>query len=195
MSKAIREDTGHTGEREQTISDDDCFDLLSNHRRRYALHYLQRDSQRATLGDLSERVAAWENETDVESLSRKQRKRVYTSLQQVHLPRMDEMDVVEFDHHEGVVELGPAAEDLDVYLEIVQGRDIPWSEFYIGLAAVNFALLAAVGLDVAFLTVVSDLTWGVFATTTFLVAGVCHYRIGEREMRLGSDDSPPEVES
>jgi len=178
-----------------TISNDDCFDLLRNQRRRYALHYLERNGEQATLGHLSEQVAAWENETDIEEVSSAQRKRIYTSLQQVHLPRMEDAGVVEFDQRAGVVELGPAAEDLDVYLEVVDGRDIPWSEFYLALAAVNFALLAGVGLDVTPLSAVPDLGWGVFATTTFAVAALCHYRIGRREMLLGSDESPPEVDT
>lgn len=178
-----------------TISNDDCFDLLRNQRRRYALHYLERNGEQATLGHLSEQVAAWENEIAVEEVTSAQRKRIYTALQQVHLPRMEEAGVVEFDQRAGVVELGPAAEDLDVYLEVVGGRDIPWSEFYLALAAVNFALLAAVALDVTPLSAVPDLGWGVFATTTFAVAALCHYRIGRREMLLGSDESPPEVDT
>jgi len=177
------------------ISDDDCFDLLSNHRRRYTLHYIQGNGEHATIGELSEQIAAWENEVDVERVSADQRKRVYTSLQQVHLPRMDEMDVIEYDDREGVVEPGPAAENLDVYLEVVRGREIPWSQFYIGLAGVNLAIIAAVGTDVAPLTAVPDIGWAVFATTSFLIAAVCHYRIGQREMLLGNDDSPPEVET
>jgi len=195
LSKTVESPTTEQHESEPTISDDDCFDLLSNHRRRYVLHYLQHNGQQATLGRLSEQVAAWENEIEIEDVSANQRKRVYTSLQQVHLPRMDEVNVVEFDSRAGEVELGPGAEDLDIYLEVVRGRDIPWSQFYIGLAAVNLALLAAVGLDVGPLTAIPDLRWGLFATTTFLVAAVCHYRIGKRKMLLGSDESPPEADT
>ena len=194
MSKATRSAVAGRQDSEPTISNDDCFDLLSNNRRRYTLHYLQHNGEQATLGGLSEQVAAWENGIEVESVSSTQRKRIYTSLQQVHLPRMDGMGAVEFDDRAGVVELGPAAEDLDVYLEVVRGRDVPWSQFYLGLAAVNLALLAVVGLDAAFFTLLPDLAWGVFVATTFLVAGVCHYYIGRQEMLLGEDGSPPEVD-
>jgi hypothetical protein len=194
MSKTTRGVVVERQDSESTIPDDDCFDLLSNNRRRYTLHYLQHNGEQATLGGLSEQIAAWENEIEVEKVSSTQRKRIYTSLQQVHLPRMDRMGAVEFDDRAGVVTLGPTAEDLDVYLEVVRGRGVPWSQFYPGLAAVNLALLAVVSLDAAFLTAVSDLAWGVFVATTFLVAGVCHYYISRREMLLGGDRSPPEVD-
>jgi len=45
------------------------------------------------------------------------------------------------------------------------------------------------------LTAVPDIGWAVFTATSYLVAAVCHYRIGQREMLLGSDDSPPEVDT
>lgn len=188
-----RQPTGSTtGER---LTEDEGFDLLSNHRRRYALHYIRTNDQRATLGELSEQVAAWENGIDLVEISSTERKRVYTSLQQVHLPRMDEMDIVEFDDRAGVVELGPAAEDLDVYLEVVRGADVPWSQFYVGLAAVNVSLLAAVGVGVAPLSAVPDLGWALFTATTFLVAAVCHHCVTRWEMLLGADESPPEVDA
>lgn len=194
MSKAIGKSVSNGVASTSDITDDDCFDLLSNHRRRYTLHHLQGNGEQASLGELAEQIAAWENEIDIQEVSSDQRKRVYTSLQQVHLPRMNKMDVVEYDDRAGVVELGPAIEDLDVYLEIVQGRDVPWSEFYVGLAAVNLALLAAVAIDTAVLTAIPDLGWGVFTATTFLITGLCHYTIGRREMLLRSNDSPPEVD-
>lgn len=178
-----------------TLSDDDCFDLLSNHRRRYALHYLQGGREEASLGELAEQIAAWENETTLSEVSADERKRVYTSLQQVHLPRMAEMGAIEFDDRAGEVALGPAAEDLDIYLEVVRGRDVPWSQFYVGLGVVNLALLGAVAAGVPPLTAIPDIGWGVFSATTVLFTGLCHYVVGRREMLLGTDETPPEVDT
>lgn len=194
-SKVLGESPKTSTESSTTLSHDDCFDLLSNHRRRYAFHHIQQNGEQASLGELSEQVAAWENEITPDEVSSNQRKRVYTSLQQVHLPRMDGMGVVEFDDRAGVVELGPAAEDLDVYLEVVQGRDIPWSLFYVGLATLNLAMLAAVGLGVPLLTAIPDIGWAAFSATMFLFAGLCHYVVNRREMRLGTDGAPADVDT
>ena len=155
-SETITEETEESGTTTDVteIPYDDCFDLLSNHRRRYALHYLQQQGEEATLGELADHVAAWENDIDTDAVSYDERKRVYTSLQQVHLPRMDNLDVVEFDDREGRVTIGDAAEHLDVYLEIVHGNDISWSSFYLGLVLVNAGLLAGGVLGVPLLAAV-----------------------------------------
>jgi hypothetical protein len=178
-----------------SIAHDDCFDLLSNHRRRYALHYLQQNGDGATLGELADHVAAWENDVEADAVSYDERKRVYTSLQQVHLPRMDEMDVVEFNDREGRVRIGPAAEDLDVYLEIVQDDDIPWSTFYFGLVLVNVGLLTGAIFGVPLLASIPGIGWAVFAVTTFLVTSLAHLYLARTEMRLGETEVPPEMDS
>ena len=174
---------------------DDCFDLLSNHRRRYALHYLQQQDDGVTLGELADQVAAWENDADVDAVSYDERKRVYTSLQQVHLPRMDNLDVVEFDDREGRVRMGAAAEHLDVYLEIVTGNDVSWSTFYLGLVAVNAGLLGGATLGLPVLSAIPGIGWAAFAVTTFLVASLAHMYLARTEMRLGETDAPPETQT
>lgn len=176
------------------VSHDQGFDLLSNHRRRYVLYYLHESDQRAELGELAEVVAAWENEVRLSEVSSADRKRVYTSLQQVHLPRMDDLEVVEFDDREGTVRLGPAVDDLDVYMEVVTGDDVPWSQFYLGLSVLNVALLAAAGADLSPLAAFPDIAWGAFATTTILVASVVHTYYNRTEMRLGPTDRPAELD-
>lgn len=170
--------TGHPN-----VSNDERFEVLSNHRRRYALHYLQRNGDRATLGELADQVAAWENGIDTDSVSYDERKRVYTSLQQIHLPRMDETGVVEFDDRDGVVQLGPTAHEVDVYLEIVAGNDVPWSKFYVGLAILNAGLVAGAGLG--FFPVIPDVGWAIFVLVTFLVTALAHLYVTRTEMKLG----------
>lgn len=181
------------GEANDGIDHDETFGLLSNHRRRYALHHLRQREERTDLGTLAEQIAAWENETSVRDVSATERKRVYTSLQQIHLPRMDEAGVVEFDDRAGTVELGPTAENLDFYLEVVEGRDVPWSQYYLGLAAVNVAVVAG-GLLGGPLAFVSSGAAGAFAVTTLAISALVHAYYGRTEMHLGSGGDPPEVD-
>lgn len=175
------------------LSRDDAFEILSNRRRRFALHHLQHNGERAELGELSEHVAAWENDSRVQEISATERKRVYTSLQQFHLPKMDDKGVIEFDDREGVVELTPAAEQMDVYLEVVEDNDIPWSQYYLGLAAVNLGLLVAAMAGTYPLRLFPDAGWGLFVATTFLVSALVHTYYSRTEMRLGDSETPPEV--
>jgi Fe2+ or Zn2+ uptake regulation protein len=181
-------------ESSESLSRDDVFELLSNERRRYVLHHLKQQEEAVELGTLSEHVAAWENETAVDEISSTERKRVYTSLQQFHLPKMEDQQVVEFDRRDGTVHLSERAGDLDVYLEVVEGDDIPWSQYYLGLGAVNLALLTAALVNAYPFALIPIGSLAVFSITTFLVSAIVHTYISHSEMRLGREDRPPELE-
>jgi len=179
------------GTQSERISSDDCFELLSNHRRRYVLHYLREHDEPATLGDLADQIAAWENEIEIDDVSYDERKRVYTSLQQVHLPRMDDMDVVEFDDREGTVEIGPTADELDVYLEGVRRRELPWSMLYLGLVGVNLVLIVAAAVGLPPLAALSGVGLAVLVAATFTVAALAHSYSTRTETWAGTDERPP----
>jgi hypothetical protein len=85
---------------EGSIQRSELFHLLSNHRRRYALHACKRRELPITLSDLAEQVAAWENDKSVAELNYQERRRVYTSMQQTHLPAMEDAGVMECEGHE-----------------------------------------------------------------------------------------------
>jgi len=176
-----------------SLSRDETFEMLSNRRRRYIIHYLQDEESTATLSDLSEQVAAWENDTDIGAISASERKTVYTSLQQFHLPKMDETGVVEFDDRAGEVELTDAASELDLYLEVVDEYDIPWSLYYIGFSALGTILVSLSWLDIGPFAVIPYVGWTVFLLVSLLVSSVSHYAL-TRQMQLGTGETPPEVE-
>jgi len=180
-------------ESQQQLSKNEVFELLSNERRRYAIHHVKQSDGPVELGVLSERVAAWENGKGLEEVSSDERKSVYTSLQQFHLPKMEREGVIEFDDRAGTVQLWQRAEDLDVYLEVVEGNDIPWSEYYLALSAVNLALLVAAATNVYPIAAVPAASWAVFTVFTFLISSLAHTYITKSEMRLGSSDRPPDA--
>jgi len=192
MSTGVRHEKNKT-EEEQTLDYDDRFDLLSNHRRRYTLHYLERNNGRAELGELAEQLAAWENGIEKTEISYDQRKRVYTSLQQVHLPQMDKLGILTFDEREGVAAQTRGAEEFDFYFEIVGRQDIPWSVFYLLLGGVDAVILTGGAAGVGPLAVVPGIGWGVFVLTTFLVVSLAHLYVSRTEMRLGEKQKPPDV--
>ena len=178
----------------QTLSRDEMFEMLSNRRRRYILHYLHDTEGSATLSDLAEQVAAWENDTRIRDISASERKTVYTSLQQFHLPKMDETGAVEFDQRAGEVVITDAARELDVYLEVVDRYDIPWSFYYIGFSAIGTILVTLSWLGVAPFAVIPDMGWTVFLLAALLVSSASHYVL-TRRMRVGAGEAPPEVEN
>ncbi len=176
----------------ETLSRAEVFDVLRNQRRRYALHVLKRDGAPVELGDLAQQVAAWEYETTLDGVTPAQRKRVYTTLQQTHLPKMDEAGILFFDSDRGIIEPTDRTVDISVYLEIVPGREFAWRELYLSLGAISTALVAALWGEIYPLTVLSDLTWATIIALTLTATAGAHIYY-ERNMRLGHSDKPPEL--
>lgn len=121
------QETADTDEAQHTEPDDgtgvrieknDAFHLLQVSRRRAVLRYLlEQDAESFVMRDVAEAVAAWENDTTVRNLSSDERKRVYIALYQNHLPKLDGMDVIEYDQRRGQIEPRPALQLLAPYLD------------------------------------------------------------------------------
>jgi hypothetical protein len=189
--KTDLEDTEIDSETE--ISIDERFDILSNQRRRYILYYLKQNGGQASLGELAEQIAAWENNISIKNITYKERKRVYTSLQQVHLPRMDRKGVVNFDDQAGLVSVGPAASELKVYLEIVGDDDIPWSVFYFVLALLNVVVIGLLSMMGNINGYIGGTEVAVFCVTSFLMVSLVHIYLSRKEMRLENESEYSEL--
>jgi hypothetical protein len=168
------------------------FEMLSNRRRRYVVHYLldADDEAEAELRDLARTIAAWENGKRPEGVTSTERKRVYNALQQAHLPKMDDAGLIAFDSSRGTVSATDGLADLQVYLEIVPGGEISWSQYYLllGLLFLSVALAAAVGVS-PFDAVTGVALAGAMAALLTL-SGAVHVYHG-RKTRLGATEHPP----
>jgi len=96
-----------------TLSEDRIFALLSMRRRRELLRILDRAGGEATVGDVTNEIAAAEHG---ETAAASERKTVYVSLHQTHIPRLVEAGVLVHDAHEKAVRLTDRAEVLLAYL-------------------------------------------------------------------------------
>jgi hypothetical protein len=175
------------------LARDDVYEVLSNRRRRFTLHYLRGNGAQAALGTLAEHVAAWENGIDVAAVGSAARKNVYTSLQQFHLPKMEELNLVRFDRRAGEVELTDAADDVDVYMEVVEGHDHPWSHYYLGVGGLSGTVSLGHALDLPVLAGMTDVGCAVFTVTAITAMAAIHTYY-TRGMRLGSEGPPPEAD-
>ncbi|MFD1598996.1 DUF7344 domain-containing protein [Halobellus rarus] len=191
MASAQQVDGG--GEPATELSEDELFDVLSNRRRRFAVHLLKHEEETMEIGDMAEQIAAWENGIDTAEITGDERKRVYTALQQSHLPMMDRAGVVEFNKSRGVIEPTPALEDVDLYLDVVEGREVPWSEYYLGLSAVSAALVAAVWMGAWPFVLLPDLAWTLAIVVAFAFSAVTH-KYYTAEMKVGEPEAPPELQ-
>lgn len=165
----------------------EVFDLLSNRRRRYAVLYCKREEAAVSLGELAEHVAAWELEKPVEAITSTERKRVYTSLQQTHLPTLERAGMIAYDGR--TIELTDRAADLEVYLDIVPGDSIPWGTYYLGLAALGFVVLGGVALEVVPTETIPELGWAALFLCLFAGSALVHV-LSSRRHRLDDFERP-----
>ncbi len=117
----------------EPLSRDTAFEILTNPRRRYVLSYLRSKSEQVSIGELAEQVAAWEQDTNVELVSSKERKSVYTSLYQTHLSKMADAGIIDYDRQRGQVQLSDSATELDKFIN-PPSRNRNWSRYYLTLA-------------------------------------------------------------
>lgn len=172
---------------DERLSKDELFDLMSNHRRRYTVHYLRREDGPVSLSDLAEHVAAWELEKDVEELTSSERKTVYTSLQQTHLDRLDDAGIVTYEN--GTIELSDHATEIEFYLDIVPEGDIPWAMYYLGLSVLALVTVAVAAIDVVPFDFFTPVTVAIVVAIAFGVSSAVHVYLN-RQYKFESFERP-----
>ncbi|UIO99193.1 hypothetical protein Hbl1158_11710 [Halobaculum sp. CBA1158] len=148
------------------------------------------DVESAEIGELAEHVAAWENGVDPAEVDSTQRRRAYVSLHQTHLPRLDDAGVLTYESTREEIELTETGENLSVYMDVVPGDDIPWSEFYLGLAGFSAALMTVAWLNYYPFSIGPDAAYGLGIVALFAVTSLVHV-VRARRTRLGTGDAPP----
>lgn len=172
------------------LTQDLVFEVLKSPRRRYVLYYLRKNGGWVDLSEVTEQVAAWENDTTIEGLESEQRKRVYISLYQTHLPKLDEAGVVEYDQTRGVIRLADRANELDDYLSDQSSESVPWDKYYLGLSVLSGLLVVGVWAGVPPLASLSELMTAFLILAVFTVFAVTqHFHTTQRK----SNELPPEL--
>lgn len=179
-----------------SLSEEDVFEVLSNRRRRYTIHALKHAEVAAEepldITDISRYVTAWELDIDPAEVAYEDRRNVHSTLRRTHLPKLENKNVVTVDDETNVVRPTPALRDLDIYMEVLRDREIPWSQYYLGLATLSAVVLLANGLGVPGFAALEPLAVAVFTATTFAVSAVIHTYYCDRT-RLGNTEKPPEL--
>lgn len=205
--------TLETKSRAEPLDQDTIFELLSNSRRRFVLHYLRHADGSVQLTTLADELAAWENGIEIDDLSSQQRKRVYVSLYQTHLEKLSDTGVIEYDSDEGVIELTDRAGGLFAYMD--RGEDalyeehlgvvdshidadesadpatsvsglnptMIWPAYYIGLAIVSAVIYLVVWVDLGPFALVSDATVGLTISAVLILSASVHF-LAERGGRF-----------
>lgn len=154
------------------LTEYEIHDVLRNERRTQVLKHLQQKQETVTLRELSEQLAALE--TGEMPPPRNIRESAYNSLHQVHLPKLDEFGIVEYQQNRKLVSLADGYSQVDLYMEAVSGDDVTWATYYwvLGVLALGIVVLSSVGA-VAF-AVLSVPMWAVLFFCLFAVSALYH---------------------
>jgi hypothetical protein len=99
---------------------DHVFESVQHPRRRYLLYALAENPE-WTLTELATKLAAWERDIDETEVDAELRERVYISLYHAHVPKLVDLDVIQFDRETETIAAGEEAEAAMKVLEAAGG--------------------------------------------------------------------------
>ena len=99
------------------LTTDELFNILQSERRRLALRHLLDREGPTDVETLATAVAAAEQDTTSAELPDEARQRTYLDLYQSHLPKLDHLDLVDYEQGHETVEPTPAVDLFEPYLD------------------------------------------------------------------------------
>ncbi|WP_265107847.1 DUF7344 domain-containing protein [Halosolutus halophilus] len=130
--------------RTESLAESEVFHILGNDRRRAIVQLLAAESGTVDVSDVATEIAA--NESDTTPVPNNLYKSVYVSLQQTHLPQLQEDAVIEYDSDAKTIQPGPNFDDV---LQYVDGHDSDRSsilKLHLGLCVFGLVVIALAGL-------------------------------------------------
>ena len=160
---------------ETEITQDEIFDLLSNPRRRYVINYLLRENRPVSIQELSKELATWEFDVDEDQLTDQQEKRIYVALYQTHIPKLEDVGVIDYDDDASLVELTDQARQLQPYVEETPEQQRRWPWYYLLITAVGLLLYAGVQFGIPPVDTLSSFQVGLATVLAFAALALYHY--------------------
>ena len=163
---------GQNSDVEGELEPGEIHNVLRNDRRRHAIQYLRTVEEPISVDDLAEHIASVE--TGESPPPGDVRKSVYVSLHQTHLPKLDELEIVDYDQRDQLLELRDRAEQVEVYMEVAPEEHVSWSTYYLGVSLLGVITLLAVEFDFAFVSTFGTGVWSWYFLSLFGLSAVYH---------------------
>ncbi|GAB7021256.1 winged helix-turn-helix domain-containing protein [Halostagnicola bangensis] len=186
MIRASHDETVETAGHEQQ---NELFDALGSHRSRYALYACLQTDGELTLSVIADQVAAWEYDKPIAEVTSTEHKRVYTSLQQHHLSKLERSGLITIDDKS--IDCTEKAQQLDLYIELVPESDVPWSLYYLGLSTIGGFILGLKAIGFLPDPISPQVLTGILLLA-FFCSSLVHYRHSNR-VTFGPSDRPLEI--
>jgi hypothetical protein len=167
-------------QKDDSLDAGQIHDILRNDRRRLAIGCLREFGGSMSVRDLSEEVAT--RETGEAPAPRDKRRSVYVSLHQTHLPKLDDLGIVDYDTETKEVSLRDRAAEITTYMEVVPRYGITWAEYYLVLGVLGFGTVLAASLGTPLLGALG--APAVAAVYLLLLTGSAGYHVYSQDRRL-----------
>ncbi|WP_396613443.1 transcriptional regulator (plasmid) [Haloferax sp. S1W] len=161
------------------LSKDELFRILSNSRRRQIIYFLHRKGDALSLKELAAMVAARENGTAVDEVTDEERQRVYISLYQTHLPKLESAELIHYDDEARTVELvSDVAQRGFFWMQSDSTR--PWSIYYAAVGILGWVLILGLWLGIPGFVLLSWSAIAVLVSTALLGLVLVQYLVEGR---------------
>jgi hypothetical protein len=167
------------------LSASEIHDVLRNNRRRLVLERLRTTGDTETVSDLAEHIGGIE--AGESPPPRDVRQSVYVSLHQTHLPKLDELAIVDYDPDGKTVELAANADDLRAYLDIGAGGEGIPPAYYVGLGLLGGVALLGTVAGLPGLRAVGPAAVGLALSAALVVGALYDLRARGESDAVGAD--------
>ncbi|MFU8867664.1 ArsR family transcriptional regulator [Natronococcus sp.] len=133
--------TNRTG----SLEESEVFHILGNDRRRAIVQLLAGEAGRIDVSEVATEIASTESESS--SVPNNLYKSVYVSLQQTHLPQLQEDAVIEYDSDAKTIRPGPNFDDVLTYVDGETTDRSSTFRLHFAVCLVGLLLIALAGLD------------------------------------------------
>ncbi|EMA38066.1 DUF7344 domain-containing protein [Halococcus hamelinensis] len=166
----------------QRLTEHEIHDVLRNRRRARTLKYLRSRDETVTLRELSEELASIE--TGESPPPRNKRESVYNSLHQTHLPKLDDLGIIQYEQNRKVVHLLNDAHQVEVYMEVVPNEGVPYATYYFVVGLVSLVVVSLSSLGMPLFAALPVSLWAGGFVGLYLVSGLVYFH-SQQKLRLG----------
>ena len=131
--------------RSSPLEESEVFHILGNDRRRAIVQLLADHDHRIDVSDVATDIA--ETESDAQSVPNNLYKSVYVSLQQTHLPQLEEDAVIEYDPESKTIERGPNFDEVLQYANGGHDDESTTLQIHLALALLGLIGIVLSGID------------------------------------------------
>lgn len=145
--------------RPDTLEESEVFHILGNDRRRAIVQLLAASAERIDVSDVATEIG--ERESDTTPVPNNLYKSVYVSLQQTHLPQLEEEAVIEYDSDAKTIEPGENFDDVLRYIDGTETDRTTILTSHLVLCVLAMAVIALADFNLPILSSIDPVVWSI----------------------------------